>query len=403
MELNLKDAKRIILHSQGLLQTDQFGRGINAVQKAIEQLGYVQIDTISVVERAHHHTLRTRISNYSPKMLHKLVSDRQTVFEYWSHAAAFLPMQDYRFYQPVMKGFAKKRSIDQKVRQEVVRRIAAEGPLQSRDFENPRGRKSTGWWDWKPTKRAMEHMFLSGELMVRERRGFQKVYDLTENVLPDHIDVSWPTDQEQGHFYVRRMLSGLGIGTAKDIGYARPTVKRLSDNNIQPCIDQSLLEMTESGEITSVECNGTGYYCLTSALNSVPTKIGRKRVSFLSPFDHMVINRKRLLDLFGFDYQIECYVPESKRRFGYFVLPILYGDALVGRLDCKAIRKDRYLTIKNIWLEPDFRLNDLFINAFLNSLLTYTHDLGCDRYVIADANPISFRDILKKQNQQISA
>ena len=253
MKLNLKDAKRIILHGQGLLQTDQFGRGINAVQKTIEQLGYVQIDTISVVERAHHHTLRTRISNYSPKMLHKLVSDRQTVFEYWSHAAAFLPMQDYRFYQPVMKGFAKKRSIDQKVRQEVVRRIAAEGPLQSRDFENPRGRKSTGWWDWKPTKRAMEHMFLSGELMVRERRGFQKVYDLTENVLPDHIDVSWPTDQEQGHFYVRRMLSGLGIGTAKDIGYARPTVKRLSDNNIQPCIDQSLLEMTESGEITSVE------------------------------------------------------------------------------------------------------------------------------------------------------
>ena len=109
MKLNLKDAKRIILHGQGLLQTDQFGRGINAVQKTIEQLGYVQIDTISVVERAHHHTLRTRISNYSPKMLHKLVSDRQTVFEYWSHAAAFLPMQDYRFYQPVMKGFAKKK------------------------------------------------------------------------------------------------------------------------------------------------------------------------------------------------------------------------------------------------------------------------------------------------------
>jgi uncharacterized protein YcaQ len=382
MKISAKEARKLALMGQGLLHRAHFGHGKEAVQKAVEQLLYVQIDTISVVERAHHHVLHTRIKNYKPEMLHELQSKDSTLFEYWSHAAAFLPTKDYRFYLPIMHGRREKKKVDAKWKKKVLTRLKNEGPLQSKNFENLPGKKTTGWWDWKPAKVAMENMFLSGELLIKERKGFQKVYDLAENVIPSHIDMRFPSDSERGQFYVRGMLNALGIASAKQIGYNRGSVKRLSGHNIQSSIDSELENFVESGEVTKIQLVDHDYYCHSNLLNRLPVRLGKKQIKFLSPFDNLVINRERLSQLFDFDYILECYVPGPKRKHGYFTLPILYGDALVGRLDCKANRKQAILEVNNIWLEEETKMTDGFITSLRKGLQEYCLSLGCDELCI---------------------
>lgn len=382
MKISAKNARRVTLTSQGLFHKTHFGLGKEAVQKAVEQLLYVQIDTISVVERAHHHILHTRIENYKPEMLHALQSEDSTLFEYWAHAAAFLPTKDYRYYLPIMQGRRDKKMVDTKSRKEILSRLKAEGPLQSKDFEKLPGKKSNGWWDWKPAKMAMEHMFLSGELLIRERRGFQKVYDLAENVIPDHIDTRFPSERERGHFYIRGMLKALGIATAKQIGYNRATVKRLSGYNIQTSINTELDNLVEEGEITRVQFAGNDYYCNTNILSEFSSRMGKKQLKFLSPFDNLVINRERLSELFDFDYLLECYVPGPKRKYGYFTQPILFGDELIGRLDCKANRKTSILEINNIWLEDKTPITDNLLESLKKGLREYASSLDCNELFI---------------------
>ncbi len=375
--IDQKTARRLILHGQGILKPDQLGRGINAVQKAIEQLSYVQIDTISVVNRAHHHVLKNRVSNYQEQDLHRLLSDRKTIFEYWSHAAAYIPTQDYRYYMNTMQGYRKHRPVDKKIQKEIINRILTEGPCQSRDFENTDTKKSTGWWDWKPAKQVMENMFLSGELMVKERRGFQKVYDLTENILPDHIDTSKPTPLETGTYYVQRMLGALGIATSSDIGYARPTIRRFAKINIIPSIEQALQTLKETGDVMEYTINNRPHYALTRSIENLPSRIGQKRAVILSPFDNLVINRNRLQEQFGFNYLLECYVPQAKRVYGYFTLPILLGDKFIGRLDAKAHRKQRILDLNNAWFEQT--PNDESLSALSDALLAFADSLNCNK------------------------
>ena len=203
--------RRIALDRQGLLRTDPFGRGKGAVRRAVENLGYVQIDTISVVARAHHHVLWSRVGNYHPAMLDRLVRERG-IFEYWFHAAAWLPMRDYRFALPRMRQLNGERnwfeSSDPRLQREILRRIESEGALRARDFVDPEHR-SDGWWEWKPAKQALEQLFMQGEIMVSRRDGFQKVYDLPERVLPDWIDTSLPSPDEYAAYLVDTTLDDL--------------------------------------------------------------------------------------------------------------------------------------------------------------------------------------------------
>jgi len=395
-KMSPNQARRVVLASQGLLQKEPFGRGIKGVERAINQLRYIQIDTISVVERAHHHVLSTRVPNYSPEMLHDLQAVQKTVFEYWFHAAAYLPMEDYRFYRPTMNGLKKKWSVDQKMRKVILQRIKTEGPLSSKDFQAPKGKKASGWWDWKPAKRALEVMFLSGELMVSERKGFQKVYDLTENCLPTDIDLSIPNNEERGYFYIRKMLANLGVARASDICYARAMVKH-SGFDVQAWINRCLQNLVESGEALAFLINGHLYYSLAKTFNEIPKRVGRKHIRFLSPFDNLVINRKRLLDIFGFDYKLECYVTAEKRKFGYFVLPILFGDELIGRLDCKADRKNRILIVHNLWLEDGVVVDDELVSALSAGLGDYKVQLECDDMAVNEIENKTLRNALVRQ------
>jgi uncharacterized protein YcaQ len=328
--------RRIALNQQGLLKTEFFGRGKRATLRAIEQLGYVQIDTISVVERAHHHVLWSRVPNYRPKFLDQLVKQR-LVFEYWFHAAAWLPMKDYRFALPRMAKMNGERNwfelSDRKLTDSILQRIQIEGPLRARDFADTR-EVNKGWWDWKPAKQALEQLFMRGELMVSGRQGFQKVYDLPERVLPDWVDSSMPSMEDYANHLIDTTLRAHGFASLVSMTYLRKG-KLLRD-----AVKQQLQQRLETNLLTTVDLGNNNTVYIDPELLETRAPRSSAQVRILSPFDNAVIQRQRGREIFAFDYQIECYVPAPLRQFGYFCLPVLYRDRLVGRIDCKAHRKD---------------------------------------------------------------
>jgi uncharacterized protein YcaQ len=370
--------RRIALHQQGLLRNESFGRGKGAVLRAIEQIGYVQIDTISVVERAHHHVLGSRVANYRPAMLEQLVGERK-LFEYWFHAAAWLPMADYRFSLPRMHQLNGERhwfkGSDTKLRHEILARIAAEGPLRARDFEDTR-QSNSGWWDWKPAKQALEQLFMQGELMVSAREGFQKVYDLPERVLPGWVDTRMPTLDEFAAHLIDTSLRAHGFVSLVSVTYLRKgqALREAVKRQLQARIEEGLLTQQALGKSCSV-------YVDPERLESqAPRSIAQVRI--LSPFDNLVIQRQRCREVFGFDYQIECYVPEPLRQFGYFCLPLLYRDRLVGRIDCKAHRAQARLEVKSVHIEKP--VGEDFPEQMSAALKSFASFNGCEQIDVSD-------------------
>ena len=293
-----------------------------------------------------------------------------------------------------MQGSEQKRVPDKKLAPEILRRIRDEGPLQSRDFESPPGTKTSGWWDWKPAKRVLEQLFLCGELMVTHRDGFQKIYDLRERVLPDHIDTSMPTDTEWCEFIVDRMVGAMCLATEYDIGYARTARRQIANKNVNEKIKVATKNMLESGYLVKLEVEGSTYYTHQESLTDLPLRLGKRQVRILSPFDNLIINRRRALELFGFDYQLECYVPAVKRKYGYFSLPILYGDELIGRMDAKAERKTANLEVRNLVLEDGVKINDGLLFALQDGLSRFSVDNKCDSIQVIKTHPEKLKVVL---------
>ena len=196
-----------------------------ATFSVIKNLGYLQIDTISVIRRAHEHILWTRNSDFTPEDIDKLQSPDRRIFEYWGHAAAYLPLEDYRYCLPRMERIKREGfewfKREEKVIGEILARIKAEGPLSARDFEKDSSRKSGPWWDWKPAKIALEHLFMEGTLMVAGRKNFQKIYDLTERVLPSSANTKYPSPEESADYLIDRTLTRLGLFSELDVTYLR--------------------------------------------------------------------------------------------------------------------------------------------------------------------------------------
>ncbi|MBT1443924.1 winged helix DNA-binding domain-containing protein [Shewanella sp. JM162201] len=333
---SIAEWRAINLAAQGLLAPPA------DVAACVRQLGYVQIDSIQVAARAHQHVLHSRMADFTPAALDQALAHKR-IFEYWSHAAAYLPMDDYRFSLPrklALRGgdrhwFEK----DSREMQRVLERIRAEGPLKAADFES-KGHTSGPWWDWKPAKKALEQLFMEGELMVVRRDGFQKVFDLTERVLPDGISAEPPTPAEYARHLIRGYLKAHGHGSAKSICYLRSGIKTE--------VSAMLNEMRLAGELERFRHQGEEVYFSPSlTVPELPDKVW-----LLNPFDNLLIQRGRLKQWFDFDYQIEVYVPEEKRRFGYYCLAVLWRDRFVGRLDVKAERDKGLLRLKRLTLEP---------------------------------------------------
>jgi uncharacterized protein YcaQ len=388
--LSIEQSRKLVLLSQRVPPVKQAGNSLDATLSAIEHLGYIQIDTISAIQRAHHHTLWNRNPQYLTSHLEELMIGKK-IFEYWSHAAAYLPIRDYRYSLPRKQAIARAEENhwyhrNEKLMNSVLKRIETEGPLMAKDFENTGGK--IGEWQTKPVKQALENLFMQGELMISHRVNFHKVYDLSERVLPDHIDTSVPNTEEYARFLVKRFLQANGLGKASEMTYLL--------KNTKAAVSSVLQDMLSNGELAEVSVSGNNYYLLPSSLKLLNKPLTRSKLKILSPFDNLLIQRKRILELFGFDYMLECYVPASKRKFGYFALPVIWDGKLVARMDCKADRKKSHMHIHHLALESDLVKTDAFALALSEELVPFLKFNECTSLSIHRTSPPSFKHELER-------
>lgn len=368
------EARYLALINQGLDNYRQH-KTKKDLLNIITKLGYVQIDTISIIERAHKHILWTRFPGYRNDMLDELIDKDKKVFEFWDHAAAYLPMKFYRFSLPRKKMYAEKYKTwekkNKKLLKYILERISAEGPLQSRDFDDPKKRGL--WWDWKPAKEGLEFLFHTGRLIARARKNFQKVYDLPERFLTAAVNTEMPSYEELAEYLIMKSITSGGITAENEFTYLR-----YHNRNITKKV---LNELTENNKIFPVKISNdekTIYYSTTKILNKLNNAFKFSNdVYILSPFDNLVIQRGRLKKIFGYDYVIECYLPAHKRKFGYFCLPVLYGDKIAGKIDARADRKTGELTVINEYWETGVKTNKDFRNIYLNKLNELALFAGC--------------------------
>jgi len=399
-------AKRLILNKQLLDGYTSLPDGKEGVAQTIEKLGYIQIDTISVIQRAHHHTLWTRRQDYDPRMLHELQVNDRRVFEYWSHASSYLPLKDYRYYLHRMSHFDDPVNKWEKDRLKkygylmapVLERIRKEGPLSSKDFESlPDSERSDSMY-WKPAKMALNLLVFKGELMITERRNFQKVYDLTERVLPENTDTRLPDNDELGKFFVKKALSSYGVAQETEIyEHLQIADKKVISKSLQDLINDNLVIPVTIKKNAQIK-----YYTLTETFENMEIlKETPSQVHFLSPFDNLIIQRNRIKQLFEFDYALECYVPPAKRKYGYFVLPIIWGDQFIGRMDPAVERKKKTLIFRRLFIEPEFKDFDHFLPLFANKLRNFARFNECSTLKVEKIFPARLQESLKDFIQKI--
>ncbi len=379
-EFSKSKARKIILHAAGLTRRGQFGNGPEAAYRVIDHLGFIQVDTNYVVERAHHHAIASRVPGYKTEWLEELQADGR-IYEFWTRDSGFMPMSEFRFSLPIHDSFADKWAslppAEVKLMNRILDRIGREGPLRAKDFDNDRHTKSSGWWDWRPSKVALERLHLTGQLLATRRKDFHKSYDLTGNIVPADVDKTKPTLEEFSRHIIVRSLKALGIAYPKEIAWNARLVKH--------GIKQELKNLVISGEICEVSVEGLKgpLYMLPGYKNKKITLAGDAFI--LSPFDTLNVFRHRLRDFFGFDYQVECFVPAAKRKYGYFSLPVLIGDLFVARMDAKADRKSHTLTIHNLHVEP-VKITQPMAEKIADAIRDFAGFNGCPQVVIRQSN-----------------
>lgn len=367
--------RRLALASQGLESRKRFGKGLAGALAAIEHLGYVQIDTLSVVERAHHHVLWSRVPDYSLQHLNQLASAGQ-IFEYWFHAAAYLPMRDYRFALPRMLSFRRGespyfKSVDKTLMAEILARVRGEGVLKTRDLkESVKGKGF--WWNHGPGRRALDKLFMQGDLMIRERNGMEKLYVLPEQLLPAGVNQQEPTAEEMAAYLLDNAVRAHGVFTLGQLLHLR-TGKPL--RNAMRELLQARLEQGAVQKLNDPAQPDT--YAVVGEHQAARHPQAGAEVRLLSPFDNAVIHRERLMQMFNFEYRLESYVPATQRKYGYFCLPILWQGAFVGRIDCKADRAAARLHVHNLHLEQDWVPDALFHQRLQDAISELARFCGC--------------------------
>jgi len=396
-KLTPEHLKLATLESQGLTQNTPFGTGKTAVLNALEHLGYIQIDTLSMVERAHHHTLWTRIPDFKADDLEDLVEERK-VFEYWFHAASYLPMQDFRYVLPQMmtikRGESRYYNADAKVMEYVIDTIRNEGPKRARDFENE-SHKAGSWWNWKPAKLALERLFMQGDLMINGRSGMQKTYDLAERVLPSSIDTTEPTPLELAEYLVKTNLRAYGFTTLKQITHLR------KGNELKKNVNQVLQTMQEDGVISQVKIEGLSSAFVQNNIFEKTFDLKDSNIRLLSPFDNSIIHRDRIKQIFDFDFRLKCYTPKEKRQYGYFCLPILFRDQFIGRVDCKAHRKEKKFELIHLHIENSAIDMELWLKPFVETIKRFAVFNGCESLVLTKVSPSKLNTGIKKELSKV--
>ncbi len=339
------------LYSQGLATRYPFGAGVAATRCAIEHLGYIQIDTLSVVERAHHHVLWNRVEGYEQSHLNTLIRQKH-IFEYWFHAASYLPVRDYRYVLAQMDTVRRGENRyfshgDKHLMNEIMAQVKAEGEIRLRDIAKGSKAHSGEWWNLGPGRRSVEQLFMQGDLMVCARNGMQKSYALPEHCLPDDVDMSMPSIAEYALYLFNTTRRAHGVFSWKQLLHLK------AGKDLRDAMREIVHAQIAAGSIIVFDyinhTKGQTLYVDATVLEQPP--LVTPVIKILSPFDNLIIHRDRLSLLFGFEYRMECYVAASKRVFGYFCLPVLYGDRFIGRMDCKAHRATQAFEVISLHLE----------------------------------------------------
>ena len=406
----LSAVRALALHRQGLASTPNGDAGPEKIYKTVERIGCVQIDTLQMVQRSQYLVLWSRLGNYETSHFDQMLSGHpdsengRQLFEYWLHAACLIPLADYRFSLPHMRhsreratGWRKswiENPENSELVDQVLTHIRQNGPSRSADFDRE-GPKRGAWWDWKPAKRALEHLYNQGDLMVAGRRSFQRIYDLKERVLPDWVDQNEPTDTEATRHILEKSLMSLGVCELAQVSdythtkrtAAKPILAELvNDGTFVPV----LVDLGNNKTLDMVVHRDNAIH-LESAADG---ELKPEHTTFLSPFDNLFWAKGRDEQFWGFKQILEAYKPEKIRQWGYFCLPILHNDRLVGRFDPKLERKTGTLILRKLYIEADDIPLDSLAHAVAGALRDFMSFHQATELVVENSDPPEFGRML---------
>jgi len=405
----LSAARKLAVYSQGLAATKQINATAKPedIQKTVERLGCVQLDTLNLVQRSHYLVVWSRLGSYAPADFDALLyaPEKRVLFEGWQRVASIIPLKDYRYQLPRMERMRKNHSegflrwFDQEGHElmpMVLERIRKEGGLRAADFKY-HGPRRGSWWDWKPAKTALEYLFAFGDLMISNRIHFQRVYDLTERVLPEWVDTAQPTMEQRDRYWMERAALALGICQPNQlIGY-NYFQRRPVQAVLEKLVEEKVLITVE----VMLEGDGKDRYLVHHDNLEVLQKIAdgaiqAERTTFLSPFDNLFWAVGRDEQLWGFRQRLEAYTPASKRLWGYFCMPILHHERLVGRFDPKMERKEGLLRLKALYLEDGVDQEDELLSGVANAMRDFMNFHKAQELIIEKSNPMDFGVRLQK-------
>lgn len=406
----LSAVRAMALHAQGLSAALPKRKKVtlDALERAIDQVVCVQIDTLQMVHRSQYLLLWSRVGHYDPNDLDRLVfgtptaktNDRR-LFEYWLKEACIIPLKDYR-YSLALKRWRREEEngkwwqrwladqVNHDMLDAVRQRVASNGGVRAADFEHRRDGRGS-WWDWKPAKVALEHLYNTGELMIANRVNFQRVYDSAERVLPAWVDQTEPTMEERHRYYIERSVRAHGMCQPLQAADYTHTYR----SEVKPIVH----DLIAAGRLVKVqaELSDGHHHEMVVHPDDVPVlqqaadgALPTERTTFLSPFDSLFWGQRRDMQLFNFRQILECYKPEPQRVWGYFCLPILHRDRIVGRFDPKLERKDGILRIKALYLEPGIEPDDELVAATAGALRDFLRFHDASSVVIEKSTPPEF-------------
>ena len=356
-------ARRVLLNLQGLGELPP-SSSARVVQTVVQRLGYVQIDSINVLERAHHLILGARLAQYRHEHFTHALEKSRGLFEHWTHDASAIPTKWFAHWKHRFARYNQRverstwwreqfRGDAAPILRRTLARVRREGPLRTRDFEAPLGHKSGGWWQWHPEKAALEHLWRSGRLAIARRERFEKVYDLVERVLPQAIEQSKSSEGAHVEWACHEAINRLGIASAREIANFFSAITHAQANAwCELSLRQGELVQVIVAPSTKrgvVATNKPAKYFALPNWREFAHETQVNRMILLCPFDPVVRDRARLLRLFHFDYRFEAFTPAVKRKHGYYVLPLLQCDEMVGRADLQFDRQRGALVVRGLW------------------------------------------------------
>ena len=403
-KISIQMARNIMLAAQGLNHPpDPDQPAVKAdVLEAVRRMCLLQIDTINIVARSPYLVLWSRLGDYQPKWLDELLAEG-ALFEYWAHAMCFIPIEDYPLYRRRMldaiqnkvwpfKWAVKWAQEHSKVMRKVRAHLQKNGAVRSAEFEN-RSHITGGWWNWKEEKDALEVMLLTGEVMIARRQNFQRVYDLWERILPGWDDATLPSSDELDRTLALRSVKALGIAFPTWVPDYFRQPKKGMPKLLEALVQEGLLLRTA---VKGLEGSAYVHPDRVDLIEAAASGgLEPTLTALLSPFDPLVWDRTRALELFDFDYKIECYTPAAKRRYGYFTLPILHRGKLIGRVDPKAHRAQGVFEIKALHMEPGVRVTKRLVTDLAAALHRLADWHGTPDLVIRQSDPPNVTALLR--------